>query len=462
MNKMQAFDVLIVGGGPAGLFAAKELILKAPSAKIALIEKGVNPEGRVCPPASKVCNECDICDVIHGIGGSGLQVDAKLCIDTKAGIKGNIATEGLCQYLDHQLIQLCNKSNVVLGLTIPENPGFLLEKINDAGLDLTNYPVRSLGTDRARVVAETVYRELKQAGVKFFLRHEAIDLEYNGNFSLKCLYDSSSIIESQAPYVVLAPGRSGSLWISYLASKLGFETVQNPIDVGVRIETTEKVLTPLNRLGDNPKIKLPWHETYLKTHCYCPGGFVIAYKLLTPGISIKVVDGHKYYSKRSKNSNINLLVRLYPERIIDPINYGMSFLRQVNLVGQGRPILQRFSDFVIGRPSSEKAIKNNEVEPSLPEFSLADINMCFPAFVTKGLFEFVTRLNLVCPGIASDNTLFYGPALEWCIRRVRTQDNLETTIPNLFVAGDGAGLSQGVIAAAMTGIVAARSIAEKI
>lgn len=345
----------------------------------------------------------------------------------------------------------------------PENPDFLLNKIDQAGLNLTTYPVRSLGTDRARILSRTIYEELERAKVKFFLQHEVLDVDQEEKgFAVKCIHGSSEIVVLRAPYVILAPGRSGSAWVAYLASKLGFETIQNPIDVGVRIETKKETLRPLDRLGANPKIKLPWQETYLKTHCYCPGGFVIAYKLLFPGIAMKIVDGHKYYSEESQNSNINLLVRLYPEKIVDPINYGTAFLKQMNLLGRGKPVLQRFGDFVGGRPTSIDALKHNSIRPTLEDFTLIDMDMCFSSFVTKGFFEFITRLSIICPGLATDDTLLYGPALEWCIRRVKVEDSLETTTPNLFVVGDGAGLSQGVVAAAMTGISAARSVAERI
>jgi len=461
---MHSYDVVIIGSGPAGLFTARELVQKAPQTSVCVIEKGRHNKDRLCPPTpyDRRCDNCDVCDVINGIGGSGLQVDAKMCLDTESGVRWGHATENLCKYFDDQVVALCGQGGIESGLIVPKNPQELTTRIEAAGLSLTTYPVRFLGTDRARIFIETIRKDLQQSNIEFFLEHEAIDvIKEKDHFLIKCICGESNVITLKTSYLVIAVGRSGSIWISYLASKLGFATTQNPIDIGVRIETKKETLTSLNLFGANPKIKLPWQETYLKTHCFCPEGFVMSYKMLFPGTSLRVVDGHAYNCRKSPNSNINLLMRLYSERIIDPINYGISSLKQMNLIGRGKPVLQRFEDFVVKRPTLGLQLENNSVMPTLDDFTLADLNMCFPAFVSDGLQAFIKKLDTIYPGLNSEDTLLYGPALEWCIRKVSVGESLETTVENLYVVGDGAGLSQGIVAAAMTGITAARSIVEK-
>jgi uncharacterized FAD-dependent dehydrogenase len=78
------------------------------------------------------------------------------------------------------------------------------------------------------------------------------------------------------------------------------------------------------------------------------------------------------------------------------------------------------------------------------------------------LMEGLEMLDRVMPGIDSDSTLLYGPEIKFYAMRIQTNNQLRTRIPNLYVAGDGAGVSRGIVGAAATGLVAAKGIIENL
>ena len=82
-------------------------------------------------------------------------------------------------------------------------------------------------------------------------------------------------------------------------------------------------------------------------------------------------------------------------------------------------------------------------------------------FFSEAFLAFIHSLDRIFPGVGDDNNLLYGPAFEWCMDTVGVSKHMETNIPNLFAIGDGAGLSQGIMYSASTGIIAAKCIIER-
>jgi uncharacterized FAD-dependent dehydrogenase len=87
--------------------------------------------------------------------------------------------------------------------------------------------------------------------------------------------------------------------------------------------------------------------------------------------------------------------------------------------------------------------------------------MALPHRVVTNIIEGLEKLDRVLPGVASDHTLLYAPEIKYYAMRVEVNENLETSIENIFAAGDEAGLSRDIVNAAATGILAARGILEK-
>ena len=85
--------------------------------------------------------------------------------------------------------------------------------------------------------------------------------------------------------------------------------------------------------------------------------------------------------------------------------------------------------------------------------------MAFPRRIVWNLLEGLEKLDNVMPGINSDSTLIYAPEIKFYAMRIDTNRQLRTQIENLYVAGDGSGVSRGIVGAAATGIIAARGIA---
>jgi uncharacterized FAD-dependent dehydrogenase len=90
-----------------------------------------------------------------------------------------------------------------------------------------------------------------------------------------------------------------------------------------------------------------------------------------------------------------------------------------------------------------------------------DISMALPHRIVTDILEALDKLDYVIPGVSSPATLVYAPEIKFSANRIITNKTFETSCENVFVAGDGAGLSNGLVTASATGVLAARGILSK-
>jgi len=84
-----------------------------------------------------------------------------------------------------------------------------------------------------------------------------------------------------------------------------------------------------------------------------------------------------------------------------------------------------------------------------------------PHRIVTDIMEGLDQLNEVIPGVANDSTLLYAPEIKFYATQVQVDSNMESSLKNLFAAGDGTGLSRDIVNAAATGILAARGILKR-
>ncbi len=174
------------------------------------------------------------------------------------------------------------------------------------------------------------------------------------------------------------------------------------------------------------------------------------------------VNGHANKKSYSVNGNFALLVKVsLSEPITNTIIYGESVCQLANTIGGGKPILQRYIDFQQERRSTWSRIKKAYIQPTLTDVTPGDIGMALPHRIVTNLKEGIEKLDRIIPGIACSSTLLYAPEVKFFSAQIKTNSGLKTKIDNLFVAGDGAGVSGNIVGAAATGIIAAKEIASR-
>ena len=242
MSVPEKFDVIIVGGGPAGIFTALQLV-RANNVSILMVEKGKDLDERRCPvrDTDGSCIECQPCNLVCGLGGAGAFSDGKLVLSSQVGgylgeYLGDDDIERLIRSVDDLYLQFGASKNLYGADSQSRQIGLRAEQ---TGLKLIPTPVRHMGTENCYSVLRAMQDYLAPR----------IELKL-GTMAARTIVESGRVrgIETEdgetyyADYVVLAPGREGSDWLSHEAERLKLTMYHNPIDVGVRVELPVEVM----------------------------------------------------------------------------------------------------------------------------------------------------------------------------------------------------------------------------
>jgi len=464
------YDVIIVGAGPAGLFAAYELATHGEGkVKVAVFEKGLRAIHRRCPMfdakrklRARECTGCQPCHVMQGVGGAGALSSGT--INLRPDVGGDLdkllgsweEAQQLIDYIDKVFVKFGAPEKVY---TISEEVAAELERLAArAGAKFIPTPQRHIGSENTPKVIENMTVYLEEKGVRIYTLTQVVDVEPSR--PLITVKTSRGVFKAR--YVILAPGRSGAAWFADIAKKHGIEIEPGPLDIGVRVEVPAYVTEPVTKVVRDPKIILYTrvYDDKVRTFCTNPYGFVVEERYEDGTVG---VNGESYIRLRSKNTNFALLVTVkLTDPLEDTIAYGKSIAKLATKLGGGKPIIQRFGDLEAGRRSTWSRIERSTIEPTLRNATPGDIGMAYPYRVVANIVEALKRLDTVMPGIASPQTILYAPEIKYySVKAVITRE-LETTQPNIYVAGDGAGLSRGINVAATTGVIAARSVLRKL
>lgn len=459
---MKTYDVIIIGAGPAGIFSALELLTVNKNIRILMIEKGKDIDQRICPMKIHEisCRECPECALLSGWGGAGAYSDGKLNLSPDIG--GALLRyihiddlRALISYVDDTYIKF-GAPQIVYGEDTDEI--IKLKRLaSEHNLLLIPSKIRHIGTDRCKIVLKKI-KEFLQHDIDIIFGSEAekIIVRKENVQGIK-LKDKTKLF---ADFVVLAPGREGSRWLEKESKRLGLTLLQNPVDIGVRVEIPASVFEPITKITYEPKLIFNSNKfkDRIRTFCVNPYGEVVKEYLK----GIWTVNGHSYSHSRSNNTNFALLVdTIFTEPFDEPIRYGRYIAELANILGKG-VLIQRLGDLHNGRRSTYKRIQEGKVEPTLKDATPGDLSFAIPYRYLSDILEMIEALDKIAPGVNSEHTLLYGAEVKFYSVLLKLNENLETEIKNLFAIGDGAGVSRGLIQASVSGIIAAREISRRL
>ena len=440
---MRKYDVIIVGGGPAGIFAALELSQVA-GISILLTEKGKDIDART--------------NLVCGLGGAGAYSDGKLTLTTEVGGKlhdylGKPETQSLIDHVD-ETYRRFGAPDKLFG--VGDDVDRISRRASLAGLRLTPVPLRQLGTERCRSILRAM-RDHLISRLEIKLELAAVKIITN-NRKVTGI-ETGSRERFDCDFLILAPGREGADWLAEEAGRLDLTLYNNPVDVGIRVEVPSVVTAGLTDALYEAKLEFlsKSFDDRIRTFCMCPAGEVT---METTGGSDPVitVNGHSYASPSSRNTNFALLVSTdFTKPFREPIAYGKYLARLANILSGG-VLVQRLGDLMEGHRSTPTRIGRGLVKPTLKEATPGDLSFVLPYRHLTGLIEMLQALDKLAPGVADRHTLLYGVEVKFYSCRPHLSPTLETEIKNMFAVGDGAGVSRGLIQASASGVVAARQI----
>ena len=458
-NSPLKYDVIIVGAGPAGIFSALEIAEKT-KLNILMLDRGPDINQRKCPASRGFeCVNCEPCLLLSGWGGSGAFSDGKLTLSTEVGgwLNQYVSSKELNElvnYADNTYLKF-GATEYVYGADI-ERIDQIERKASLAGLKLVRQKIRHMGTERC---AQTLRKMRQQLDGK---------VEFKPKTDVKGLMVKNNALEGVetvngekffGKYVIVAPGRSGAEWLQTEAQALGLKTLNNPVDVGIRIEVLASVMEELTSVLYEPKL-IYYSKSFddqVRTFCVAPYGEIITESYN----GVLTVNGQSYAERKTENTNFAILVNTsFTEPFKEPIAYGKYLARLSNLLSGG-VIIQRLGDLESGRRSTNERIARSVVIPTLKNATPGDLSFVLPYRYLADIREMLQALDKIAPGMHSRDTLLYGIEVKFYSSRLQLSNGLETKIHNLFTIGDGAGVTRGLVQASASGVIVAREIVKR-
>ena len=452
------YDVIIIGAGPGGIFAAYELLQQKPNVKVAVFDAGHALNKRYCPTDGdkiKTCIGCKSCSIMSGFGGAGAFSDGKYNITNDFGgtlyqYIGKKEALDLMRYVDEINVKYGGEGTKLYSTAGTRFKALCIQH----DLHLLDASVRHLGTDINYVVLENLYNYLNEK-VDFYFDTPVQTIEVVDNGYLIVCNNSAY----ECDKCVVSVGRSGSKWMENVCRELKIPTKSNRVDIGVRVELPASVFAHLTDELYESKIvyRTEKYGDKVRTFCMNPKGAVVNEN--TNGII--TVNGHSYEdpSMQTENTNFALLVaKHFSEPFEDSNGYGESIARLSNMLGGG-VIVQRFGDLIRGRRSTASRIEEAFITPTL-QATPGDLSLVLPKRILDGIIEMIYALDKVAPGTANEDTLLYGVEVKFYNMEVEVNEKLESRYEGLYIIGDGSGITHSLSHASASGVHVARDIAK--
>ena len=439
---MEPYNVMIIGSGPAGLFAAIWLERLGVD-RIAIIDRKPYPAGGLLNDGKLNF------DRRIGIDLNELQIDADAAESRIADLKGILTRFPQCRqvtYVDRR-----------------DRIDRLSSIAREQGAEFIAPEQWHWGTDHGRSAVDYLRGHLHTTDL--FLNTEVTRIERSEDrkYLLVCRRDGKDVRYGTG-VLLAAPGRSGAYWFRDIARDLRIDHNFGPIDVGIRIELNRKLYDEVTDAVYDPKFifRTARHGDRVRTFCTNPGGRV----RVEDYCNFKLVNGDALSRRKTENTNFALINTVsLTKPFSDTTEYGQMIARQFFLLGGGKPIVQRIGDFREGRRSSAATFDSATRHFGLCRATCGavpgDITLGMPARIIDNLWESLKKLDKIVPGILHPSTLLYAPEIKFFDTHFPTDRNLETNVPGIFVAGDGTGKSRGIVGAGISGIIAAMGIARK-
>ena len=470
------FDYVVVGGGPSGMFFAYEMIEKHPEKRVLIIERGMSLKKRACPKKKTgVCANCKpFCHITNGSSGAGAFSDGKLSLynpkDDDFYVGGNLhkyagvdRTKKLVDYTDSIYLKF-GATTELKGTGNQSEVTRIRKKAESVGVDSVSIPIRHLGTEKSHEIYARIEKYLEEHGINMMfntivddiivengkvkgVKIKAADKAYEEDAELENIYGEK---------VVIAVGRKGANWLTDLCEKHKINTRPGTVDIGVRYELPDSIMTDVNKYMYEGKFigrPEPFRDK-VRTFCQNPSGFV-ANEVYDNNLTL--VNGHSYKDKKSTNTNLAILVShnfTYPFN--KPIDYGRNVAKNLNELGAGNIVVQRLGDIYRGKRTWENELNENSVVPTLKTAVPGDITFALGYRTMTNILRFIRGLDKVIEGFANPDNLLYGPEIKFYSNKVEIDNNFETNIRGLYCIGDGGGMTRGLMMASCSGIELAR------
>lgn len=434
VNRSSSIKPVIVGAGPAGLFAALTLVQNG--IKPIIIEQGKKVEDRkkdveIFFKTGKLNTNSN---VQFGEGGAGTFSDGKLT----TGINSPYCRKVLEEFVNF------GAPNQILYLNKPH-----------------------IGTDNLINIVKNMREYIISRGGEFLFNEKVTDFEFTDG-KISAVYCSKKV-ETDA--VVLAIGHSSRDTFYKLYEK-GIKMEAKDFSVGVRIEHFQQDINTA-QYGTITNLSLPPAEYKLSYHspskhscytfCMCPGGHVVASSSEPNTI---VTNGMSNYKRDGINANSALLVGISPSDFncsspLDGIRFQKKLEEKAFKLGgcnYNAPI-QKVSDFIENR----KSTFIGSIEPTYkPGVTLSNLNDLFPEFVNQTLKEGLLYFDTKLKGFANPDSILTGVETRTSSPvRILRDENLVSNILGLYPCGEGAGYAGGIVSAAVDGIKCAIEVLKK-
>ena len=426
---------IVVGFGPAGMFAALELA-RAGLEPI-IFERGADVDARTAAVARffRTGELDENSNVQFGEGGAGTFSDGKLTTR-----------------LDDPLT------------------GYVLKTFVDAGApeEISYLQKPHLGTDKLRGVVKNIRAEILKLGGRIHFNAQVTDFEFDAGRNVTAVIVNGSE-KFPADAVFLGVGHSARDTYEMLARN-GVAMETKAFAVGVRIEHSQEFINRAQYGEDFDNPKLPAADYFLtfkgKTRgaysfCMCPGGQVVAAASETGGV---VTNGMSNFARNSGVANSAILVTVDRRDFGDSILGGVKFQRELEKLafkfggGNFKAPVQSVGDFLSGRADSQ----NFAVKPSYPlGFTVADLNKILPVEVAETLKDALNFWNGRIKNFAAADIPLTGVETRTSAPCRILRDKISrqsVSHGGIYPIGEGAGYAGGIMSSAVDGVKSARNL----